>query len=58
MQLSQKFQDEVVPTHFLGTEAVLFIPYEWPGRADDRSLYTESTQQAMLIEGLLTPISQ
>gem|GEM_PF-6948435 len=48
--------DHPLPTHRFGEDAVTWVPFEWTGRADDRSLYTESTQQAMRIQNLLVKI--
>lgn len=49
-------KDRPIPTHRYGNSAVTWIPFEWVGRADDRALYTESTQQAMNVQSLLEKI--
>ena len=57
LELTQDMELRQMPTHRYGESALIWQPFVWPGRADDRTLYTESTQQALQIQGLLKEVS-
>ena len=55
-ELTKQLGEKPLPSHFYGEQALTWVPFTWPGRAQERAVYTETTQQAVAIADLLEDI--